>query len=154
MTKKFLFVLLLALFSASTVSGKKMSMQELIHDSCGNFENCENEGNILFLQGRPLHEILYGMCKLRLTVTEKVGCYLQAYHSFPSLRRPHLMQGYNGKFGFAEVQSYLFYVRRTCIVISCGGLLEECAERELKCWETLTRTFAVELPFIMGKTLE
>ncbi len=154
MAKKILLVLVLALVGASTVSGKKMSMQELIRDSCGEFENCENEGTILFLQGRPFHEILVGMCKFRLTVTEKVGCYLQAYYSFPSLWRRHLMQGYEENFSLTEIKSYLFFVRRTCNVVTCAIVFEECSDRELKCWKTLTRGLVAELPFIMETIVE
>ena len=136
-------------------------MEKIIERSCYGLENCENEGLVRFLGGEPLNMVIYNMCRLHLSRSRKVDCYIVSFGLIPKLKRKTLLQGYEGTFLASQVKSYLLFARRTCEIIRCPlrksgdrsiyNELEECDGPSAGCWDKLCKNLKEELPIILNE---
>lgn len=142
-------VLLLAGATLGVAEGN-FDFDQLISESCNDYDNCEIEGKIGYLQDKSVNVIIYLMCNIQLSAYDRFTCYDSAYERSIQLEDSELIRGYEDKFSTQTIKSYYHYVTRTCRQFYCGVNATDCGESVEKCWKRLSIYLIEHIEAIQG----
>ena len=111
--KTFIVAAALIFMATTGIAGIRDDVNGLIERACLGLENCESEGKIAYLQGKPLHEVVAGMCAIQLSIHDRIVCYETGFGMTLKLPNTVIAEPFNGRFSLPAIKSYYHLVNRT-----------------------------------------
>ena len=104
--KAFIVAAALIFMAATGIAGVKDDVNGMIERACLGLENCENEGKIAYLQGKPLHEVVADMCAIQLSIHDGIVCYKTGFGMTLKLPNTVIAESFKGRFSLPAIKSY------------------------------------------------
>ena len=148
--KAFIVAAALILTAATGIAGVRDDVNGLIERACLGLENCENEGKIAYLQGKPLHEVVADMCAIQLSIHDGIVCYKTGFGMTLKLPDTVIAESFKGRFSLPAIKSYYNLVNRTCTNLHCNSRTGNCLVPILACWRKLALNLNDEIEAILA----